>query len=336
METPNTPAPAAPASTPSSTPSAPSRTPSPSSSQQVAKHVDPITAPAAKLPGKPPDSKFVDGGEAPQTETPAEKARRLHKIKVDGVEEEVDLDSYDDQALVKELQMAKAARKRMQEKAEYERNFKSFMDAVKKDPLSALNDPAIGVDVRKMVEDQLIEEYKNSQLPPEKQMENKLKAEMEKYKRELEEIKTAKQREQDAIVEQQVFEAALDATDLPKNQTTLYLMAEIAQMNLANGIELSPQQMAHEVRAQVGELTNQVLKGMKGDQLIKYLGQDTVKEILRHSINEARKNMNGAGQPAAPTRTFKAPPSGTQDITTGEKERKPKSVAEFKKFLRDR
>ncbi len=273
-----------PAAAPAVTPSSPlptTNTPAP------AKATPPVTPPAP----------------APVAETPAQAERRKYKLKVDGQEREEELS---DDEVTARLQKGTAAEKRMQEAAEVKKQFRAFQEAVKKDPVAALKDPAFGLDLRKMVEDQIIQEYQNSLLPEPDQKELTYKRELEKRDAEIKAFKDAQATAQREAVEMQVyqetrrdFEAALEKENVPKTRRTLSLMAQIAKTAAENGVTLSPSQMAAEVNETLKADHQHVVSSLRGEQLATYLGPDVVKEILRYSV-EKHRGARAAPPPPAP------------------------------------
>src|SRR5688572_742490 len=133
---------------------------------------------APKDPTKPEGAKSIptddpaDTVEAkPQTETPTEaaerKARKL-KLKVDGAEIDYDIDATSDEDLATELQLAKAARKRMQEAADIRKKFTELVQRGQQDPFKAMEE-LFGVDGYKIAEEKLRQKYLEEELPPHEQ-----------------------------------------------------------------------------------------------------------------------------------------------------------------------
>lgn len=286
----DSPAPTAPAAAPASSgtaaPSAPASAPSSGGSS-----------------GSVPATPHGVNPQALDNATPAEarKARNL-SIKVDGQVENIDIDSMDDATLTKQLQLAKAAQKRMQEAAELKKQQESFRDRLKKDPINALKDPEFGVDVRKMIEDQILREYEEQQMdePTRKaaQMERALSEREAKIKAQEE----AYQARETAALNERVFnetktqfEKALSESGLPNNGHTIAMMAEVAQQNLEAGIEVEPAQLAAEVRERLSQTNAHVFKGMQGEQLAKYLGDSVITEVLKFAVERVKNQQNQAG-----------------------------------------
>lgn len=276
-------------------------------------------------------------GKDAKPETAAEKAARKYRLKVDGVEEEVDLDSFDDATLVKELQMARAARKRMAEAAEVRKSFKSFMEQLQKDPVNTLKNKALGgIDIRKQIEDQILREYEESQLPPEQrkalELERKL-AEREQQLQAIEQERIAAAQEQfNARVEQETeaeLMQALQTSGLPQTRETLSIMAQVAKLNLQHGIELTPEQIAAETRARIQRMHGVVTQSLKGEALIKHLGDEVVKEVLRYKLQSAKQQAQ---------ETMKAPPPKVQQQAALDEPDRPvryaKDARSFRKFVK--
>lgn len=331
MDTPSsTPTPSGAVSGGNSTPTAPSKsTPTnavaqggktPTSAAPDSKHAD-------KSPNVPP---------APAGETPAQAAARKYKIKVDGGETEIDLGSLKDEQIVKALQMEKVAYKRMQEKAELERKYNALREQLKTDPRKALKeDPEIGIDIRKQVEEELIREYKESQMSEEARRAAQLERELQARDAEIKRIADEKQAEQRRILEDRLYQEteaqfveALESSDLPRTRETLYMMGQIAKVNLANGLELTPAQMAAETKSRLAQIHQYVTRNLKGEALVSHLGEDVVKEVLRHEVKKRKAQQ--ASQMTAP------PPAKQPDVTDlrEQPERKPVDVKDARKFFR--
>lgn len=326
-------APAAPA--PSSTPtasvtSAPAPTSAPSPGQTA-----PTSAPGTPASATQPNSKFADQAAEGKTPTPAEKAaaevaRRKYQLKVDGKTQELEL--ADDEVSVR-LQKAMAAEKRMQEAAQVRKDFQSIVEAIKKDPFSALKDPAFGLDLEQLAIERLKQEYEEAQLPEGERKMRAYEREIQQYKQRDEMQKAQVRQQQQAAYEQRIhqemerdFAEALQTESLPKNRQTLYMMAEVAKTALEHGIELTPKQLASEVNGRLRGINQHVVTNLKGEQLAKYLGDDVVREIVRYSINRVRPTQPTPFEPPAP----KTP---IADVDDGKPERQIKNPRDVKRAL---
>lgn len=306
MDTPSSNAPSAPAT--SSSPSTAS-SPAPSATSASAGTVSAKSAPG-------PDT--YENNKSPVAETKTEEARKARKLKlkVDGKEEEYDVDAMSDEQLAIDIQMAKAARKRMQESADTKKQFNSIIEGLKKGDFSILKDPAIGIDVRKMVEDQLVEEFKANQLPEHERKAMELEKKLQEREAKLKEYETkeseAARQKLEASTLQEIetdFKTALESKDLPKTRETMALMAEVAATYLEkHGIQLTPQQLASEVESRIQSQAKYVLSKMNPAALVKYLGQDVVNSLVKHSVDtyKAKQAAGSAGRQTAPGETTEA------------------------------
>jgi hypothetical protein len=285
---------AAPASTDAgNTPDAPAEASAPVSSGKVP--VPSVPAGAEKLMGRDASGKFTPGekkADAPQpTEEKKAAEKRKYKLKVDGGEEELELS---DEEIAVRLQKERAAGKRMQEAAELRKKFQQAVDLIKKDPFAALKDPVFGVDLDALAEKRIVEKYSRDMMPPEERQKLEMQEKLAAYEAEKAESVRAQEeaahQAQAHRVYQETERSLLDALGqegMTKDYETLLEMVEIAKLNLDYGIELTPAQMAAEVKARRGERTSKAfgtLKGLKGDELVSRLGEDVVNEVLRHSV----------------------------------------------------
>lgn len=271
---------------------------------------------AASVTGQPttPEGKAPAPGSAAE----AEQRRLKLKLKVDGAEEAWEGTEED---VARELQISKAARKRMQEAAEQRKAMDQFLADLKRDPISALKNPNIGVDVKEMVKQQLLEEYEAEQLKAQdpreyelRELKRKLEArEAEDQKMREEQEAQRKHQEMEQMVAhergrlQKLFMTALDKTSLPQSEHTLAEMASIYALNLNRGLDLTPEEIVQEVEERFNTNAQRYLSNLKGEQLAKRLGEDVVKEVLRYSLEKARGAKAQKAHVAEPPKPVVAP-----------------------------
>lgn len=276
---------------------------------------------------------------AAASETPAERKARLLKYKVDGQEKEVDLDSLPETELVKRFQMSEAAQRRMQEAAELRKTFDAYKQKLREDPFEAAKMLDPDLDIMELAQQRLIEQYEQSQLPEHEQQLRKLQRELEARDAKLQAIEAEKQAAAQAQLEQQVFEqtykefeAALNTEGVPRNRLAMAMMAELAEQSANFGIELTPAQMAAEVKERMSGLARQSFDGLKGEALAKYLGDDVVKEILRYSVEKARGTKPAAFNPE-PQKAV-APVSKEDSVTPDFGKERLKDLRSWREFKR--
>lgn len=317
-------APAAPAATPTT-----SSAPAPAAAKGSAPAAQNTTAPQGANSVKT-DAPAVPG----VTETPAEKKARKYQIKVDGQAREIDLDSMNDEELVKRVQLAEAAQRRMQEASEQRKQVESLFKLLKENPIEALKNPALGVDVRKMVEDQILREYEEAQLSEPERKAKELERQLQAREAKIQEYEQAKASEAQRQLEERVFQetqrqfvAALDAADLPRNQETIYMMADVARLNLENGIELSPAQMAAEVKDRLSQMHTHIVRGLDGEKLMSYLGDDVITKVLKYAVERVKAQENNTA--------FKPPVAQTEnDLKTQTANDRRRDMRDARKYFR--
>lgn len=275
---------------------------------------------------------MVDAPDSPVAETPAERKARKIKIKVDGAEEEIDLDSMSDEEAATHFQMSRAARKRMQESADVKKQFASIQEMIRKDPFAALSDPAFGgLDLEKLAEERLAAKYRESLMPEPEREKAELQKKLAAYEAKEKERAEAAQRQESEALEAKVrdeleaeFIAGLEESGLPKNPATIRMMAEVTRDNLVNGIEMTRQQIVAEVNGRMREVHQHVTKGLEGDALFKHLGDDVVKKVLKYAVEKAKA-----------ARTFVPQPVSNQAIDLDDHpERKMANYAQARKFFK--
>lgn len=288
--------------TPSAPAAATTTAPAPAPTPTASSTPTPTTAKPTGTP--PPNSKFADkptATEPPATEARKEAERRRYKLKIDGEVREEEMTH--EEAEVR-LQKAYAAEKRMAEAAKIRKEDAARREAIRAGKLDAL-EPEERTALRKAIEDQILAEYQEQALPEHERRVLEAQREAEKYRAEIEQYHAEQERVAQEHLERQVFEQterefteALEAEGVLKTRQTLAMMAEVASTALDNGIELTPRQMVAEVNRRLADQTRHVVSGLKGDALAKFLGEDVVKEILRHSVEKFRATPPAPAAPA--------------------------------------
>ncbi len=256
-------------------------------------------------------------GDEPKGMTAAEK--KIWKLKVDG--EEFDFDATDEEAVKREIMKARGAAKRFESAAQMRKEAEQIVSMLK-DPASLreiLQDPRIGVDLKKFAEDYVWEQIQESQLTPEQ------KAQRDKDRRLAEyEAREAKAREEGVTRQQQEAQTryevgyekkimtALEAGGIPKSPKAIARMADYLYQAVEHGYDLSPEDLVQQVRQDyIADFTS-VLGDADGDQLLALLGEANA-EKLRKADLKRLKNPQGNPFPtrsaAKTAASGKAPPA---------------------------
>lgn len=264
------------------------------------------------------------------TATKAEKkeaARRLKalRLKIDGreVEEQLPFEIPDTPEAVeymkRQLQMSKAAQKRMGEKAALEQEVSRFLQELRSNPRKVLQDPSFGVDVKKLAAEIIEEEIANSQKSPEQ-------LEREKLERELMELREQRKKEQEDYqkreferLQQMEYERydnlmtqALETSDLPKSPYVVKKMADYMMMGLSEGIDVTPQDVLPLVREEILEDIREMAQAMPIETLEKLFGGDVLSKIRKKNVAKAKSAQAIPPKKAGDVGATKASPTSQE------------------------
>lgn len=267
----------------------------------------------ASAPVESIEAKGLEESAQPSVDvTPEQKAQMIKtfKLKVDGEEIEEQIDLADEEGLKRQLQLARAAQKRMQEASRQKAEAESFIQRLKTNPLEVLNDPSLGVNFRQIAEEYLAEQLEQELMSPEE----KRIREAERIIREREaEMKAAREREESEQIERlknhyaqdydKKITEALQTSGLPKTPKTVKRMAELMKMNLSNGLDLEPKDLVQLVREDYVQEMKSIFGAADGEALFNLLGDDVVTKIrktdlqkLKAKLPQSRKQSIGSSQ----------------------------------------
>lgn len=223
-------------------------------------------------------------------------------IKVDGktYKEKLPFEIPDDPESIeymrRQLQMSKAASKRMQEHSQLQKDVGQFLEMLRKNPRKALSDPSIGVDVKELAKAVIEEEIANSQKSPEQlekeRLENELKELKEKYEKDKE---SAKAKEFERLQQEQterydmLMTQALDKSDLPKSPYVVKKMADYLLLALDNDIDATPEDVLPLVRDEIYGDLKEMFAVMPEDVIEKVIGKDVLNKVRKKNLAKAKQ-----------------------------------------------
>ncbi len=216
------------------------------------------------------------------------------KVVIDGVEEEVDLDT-----LKKHYGLDKASYKRFQQAAAKEREVQATLAEL------AGDDDAVfrylkkqGKDPVKAAERLLTEELRRQSLSPEEQQREQARAELEELHAQREEAR----REYESYREQQeaaryydeyarTIPQAITAAGIPQEltQVVLPLVARRMEDAVINGYDLDARTAAHQARQEVTQLFRSMAKSLPPDKLAEMLGKEGVAALRKHDLERLQQ-----------------------------------------------
>jgi hypothetical protein len=242
---------------------------------------------------------------APKAPAAPQKNLKKLKLKVDGQEIEQEFDMNDEEAIREELQMARVARKRMQEYSELQKEVVKFVEDLKKNPRKALSNPTIGVDVKELAARIIEEEIAESRKSPEQLEREKLQEELTRMKEERDREKNEDNARQMERLREQEFERidiqidqALSTTDLPKEPYVVKKIAEYMLLGFQEGKDVSPADVLPLVRDEILSDIRHLAEVLPEDTLQEIFG-DVIKKVRKANVAKAKQKVAvGSNRPA--------------------------------------
>lgn len=261
--------------------------------------------------------------------------KRKLKLKVDGEEIEEEIDLNDEEYLVKQLQLAKASQKRMQETASLKNEIGEFFSQLKTNPAAVLAD--LGLNVDEFAEGHISKKIEEMEMSPEEKEQRKMREELEALRQEKEELakqkeSAEKQRLQDEYA-RQIDNEITDAlnsneTTLPKSPYVVKRIAETMMLAMNKGYnDVTASQVLPLVEKQIKDEMHQMFGKLPDELLEQVIGKDTSERLRKRRLNNLKKKK-------AQTRTANQIAEPTGKITEQESD-EPKSKKSFRDFFDD-
>lgn len=267
--------------------------------------------------------------EAKPGETKAETQQRIKmKLKVGGKEVEREFDENELQLFV---QKGMGADEKFRTAAEVQKTFQQLQKALKENPFEALKDPAFGIDLEELAIQHLHKKFemedrqKKDPINFELEQLRAEKAQREAADRAAKEATTKAeqeraQREHDDKVWAQTekeWVAALEESGFGPNKAYIQELLKIALEFNDRGLDLSPKHLITEFKERLSTQQKTTLGGLKGAQLLAYLGDDVVNEILATKVaalkaaKPVQEPIKGPEAPKSPLADENADPSAS-------------------------
>ena len=238
-----------------------------------------------------------EGEQSSQEVAPKIPNVRKLKIKVDGKDEDFDLNLDDEEGLKRHIQMSKAAQKRMNEAALTKRQAEDFIKMLQEDPVKVLTNPKLGVNFREIAEKYLLAQIQDEMMSPEEKRlreadriireredaDKKAKADAET--RQMQELQAHYAQDYDKKIGE-----ALSTSGLPKTPRTVKRMAELMHKNLQHGFDLEPAQLVEIVREDYINEMKELFGASEGDMLLKIMGDDVANKIRKADLVRLKGN----------------------------------------------
>lgn len=233
--------------------------------------------------------------QASQAITKAQKEK--FKLKVDGQEFEDEVDLSDKEELKRRFQLAHAAKNRIAKAQEDSKKAYSIVKEFEENPQAFL--AKLGPKGREIAEQFLLSQIQDEMLSPEekeyrdlKKYKDSTEAEKKAAKEKLEADAAAKIENEYAQNFQTTIIDALTKSGLPKSPELVKRFAGVMKRNLELGLELSSDQLVHEVKSEVTGLLKSIIGEADGDQLVKMFGEDVAKKIRKYDLKFLQEKQN--------------------------------------------
>jgi hypothetical protein len=236
-----------------------------------------------------------------EAKTPEEKKEavsqlRKFKLKIDGKEEEEEIDLSDEVELTKRLQLAKVAQRRMQDKAVLEKNLEQFIDLIRKDPAKVLSHPDIAVDLKEFAKKIISQDLQEQQKSPEQKEKERLEKELEDLRNKYETERKQKEQEEFQRLQSEQEEklttniiGALESVQLPNSPRAVKYMAEYMAMALENGYDVTAEQVAPLVKQKMIEEYKELVRKAPDEILEQFIDKDIESRLQKKRLASIKK-----------------------------------------------
>lgn len=213
----------------------------------------------------------------------------------------------------RQLQMSRLATTRSQEKATIEKEVMRFITDLKNDPMKALSDPAIGMDIKKFAASVIEKEIEDSKKSPVQLEKEKLEAELRQIKADAEKEKNeARDREMARMTEQEaerydtLMTQAFEKHSMPKNPAVVRRMAEYLIEGTKAGKDVTPEDIVPLIREDLKNDYRDILSSMPEDDLEDFIGKDVLNRLRKKNVAKAKAaNSNPAVKGTKPANVGK-------------------------------
>lgn len=242
----------------------------------------------------------TDPNATPAAKIEAKKMLKELKIKYNGKEitEALPFEIPDTQEsrdyMTKQLQMSKLGTSKSQELADYNTRVQAFMTELKKNPRKVLEDPSIGIDMKKIAAELIEEEIENAKKSPDQLEREKIQAELKELKAQREtEKQAAQEKERQMAIEYNMQKYDLDITkafektDLPKNAYMARRLADYQYLALKDlNYELPAEDAIELVRQDVMDELNAMFEVMPEEVLEKFVGKKNFDRVRKKNMSK--------------------------------------------------
>lgn len=228
--------------------------------------------------------------------------KKLNKLqlKVYGqdVEEELPFEIDENPAaveyLTKQLQLAKAAQRAMQENSSFQKQVQDFLGGFKKDTRAALLQ--MGIDPKEFAASVIEEEIKKQQMSPEERERQELQDKIRKLEEERKSEKEQTEKQEYERLLQQEYEkvesqisTALESSGLPKSPYAIKKVADYMMVAAEKGVELSAADIAPIVREEIQKEMRELIAALDEDGAEEFIGKEIINKIRKKNLSRSKQ-----------------------------------------------
>lgn len=217
-------------------------------------------------------------------------AEPTYKLTINGKEKEVTAQEYH-----KYAQKAAAADQAFKEAADLRKQAETFATMLRDNPLAVLQQ--LGIDTVEMSRSVLEREIRQMEMSPEELELEQYRAQIQQHKQEMERQQHEEVTRQEQALTQKMAErmnteiiGALETYNIPNDEYSVSLMVDIMRENVQQDLGLTWDDAAKLVDDKLNNDLVRFLSRCKDDaELVRRIGADNVKRILKHSTKDFQK-----------------------------------------------
>ena len=227
-----------------------------------------------------------------------EKLIKSLEVKYNNKVKKVDLDLNNEDELKSYISKALGAEEKFNEGANYRKQAEQLVDALQKNPLSILKNPALGIDIKQLAEMILNEQLEEAALSPEQKRIKELESAIaEREAKEKEEMTRKEKEEQERLTREQFQKiesemiSALDKSDLSASPYTVRRVSDIMASLIESGYEDITIEKVMPLAESIimKELGQHMEKNRSPDRLEKIINKDILKDYRKHKVSQVKK-----------------------------------------------
>lgn len=225
---------------------------------------------------------------------------RQYTMKVDGKEIIKEIDLNDEDAVLRELQLAHKGQKSTQELQELKKLYTSELQRLQKDPFKVLKELDQDFDPLKLSADYIEQAFQESEMSPEEKAAQERELEFKKVLEERDRLKAAAdKKEQDAKdaeialeLENDIMSALEEDSELIADKETVGLIAKELYWAMSNGYDMSAKDVIPTVKDQLRQQFRRSADRFKSTAIMKdYMGEELLGKLRDERVKQAQKQV---------------------------------------------